>query len=243
MGKLKADWQKTDIPKHVKIQLWLAMKDNTTHTSWQQAVARIAFEESDKWYVSTTYDTYKALKQEIESMPREEIDTLPDELRAWIYSIRKGLKSEEKVKKQPKEVISVPQFMKHLDELAKTSKILTHHASRMLRYKSDDDIETSGNITMVLRFWRKSTGQPVTETIDPLAELQYAKQHRVDSYLLKCLFAHYEDRFGKLPFAHWEKVTIENVAQTLLDNLVILSYSENLSFCPSCPSCKAIKED
>ena len=140
-----------------------------------------------------------------------------------------------------KDTTSDPRFMKHLDELAETAKILVHHAGRMLRYKNNDDIETSGNITMVFRFWRKSTSQPVTENIDPLAEFRYLEQHRVDSYLLKGLFAHYEERFGKLPFADWKEVTMGKVDQPLRENLLLLTHSEELSFCPSCPSCKAIK--
>ena len=137
--------------------------------------------------------------------------------------VKPDLKLEKTVEQQTKETTSDPRMIKHLYELTETANILAHHACRMLRYKNNDDIETSGNITMVLRFWRKSTGQPITENIDPLAEFRYVKQHRVDSYTLKCLFAHYEDRFGKLPFVDWEEVTMENVYQALLENLLLLT--------------------
>jgi len=139
------------------------------------------------------------------------------------------------------EVTPDPRLMKHFDELAGTAKVLAHHAQRLLRYR-DNDVEAYGNIVVGLSFRRKTTGQRVSETVDPLEEFRYAKEHRVDPYLAECLFAHYEDTFGKSPFASWEQVTMENVAKELFTNLSLLSHSEHLRFCPSCPSCKAIKE-
>lgn len=241
MGKLKPEWQKTDIPKHVKIPLWLAMKDNPTHVSWQQAIANIKFEESDDKYVRTTYDTYKALKQEIESMPKKEIDTLPDELRAWIHSIRQGSKLEETVEQQPKETTSDPRLMKHLDQLAETADILAHHVQRLLRYKDDDDIEARGDVLGHLMFWRKSNGTKVTEGTDPIGEFAYESQHPVDAYLASCLYTHYEHGFGKLPFKEWNQLSTGNVTREIVDNLKLLAHG-GLKPCPNCPICKEIMD-
>ncbi len=152
--------------------------------------------------------------------------------------------SEERAySEQPtKETTSDTRMIKHLDELAETAKILAHHVRRLLIRRGDNDIEAHGDIITILRFWRKSTGQLITETIDPIQELVYAQQHRVDPYVAKCLFIHYEDKFGELSFSGWGDVTMENSDQTLLNNLLMLSHSEILSFCPSCPSCKALKK-
>ncbi len=89
MGKLKAEWQRTDIPEPVKVKLWLAMKENTSHPSWQQAVARMEFSQEEEKYVRTSYDTYRALKQEIRLMPVSVVEALDNqELRRWILSVR-----------------------------------------------------------------------------------------------------------------------------------------------------------
>jgi hypothetical protein len=67
------------------------MRDNPLHTSWQQAVAGIEFAEEDDRFVKTTAETYKRLKKELEEMPGSEVDTLPVELKDWIYSLRPEL--------------------------------------------------------------------------------------------------------------------------------------------------------
>jgi len=130
----------------------------------------------------------------------------------------------------------------HLDQLAATAQILAHHVGRLIRSKADHDVSVLGNVVAGLTFWRKSSGQPLSETIDPLGEWQYEKEHPLDAYLAGCLLAHLCHRFGPLPFPTWEEATLENVTPKLLQNLVLLSHSEHLRPCPSCPSCQAIEE-
>jgi integrase len=130
----------------------------------------------------------------------------------------------------------------HLDQLAHTAQILAHHVGRLLRYKADDNVSVLGNMVAGLSFWRKSSGQPLSETIDPLGEWEYEKEHPLDAYLASCLLAHYRHCFGPSPFQTWEEATLENVGPELLQNLMLLSHSEHLRFCPSCPSCQAIEE-
>ena len=98
MGKLKPDWQKTDMPKHIKIELWRAMNDNTTLTSWQQAIANMHFVKSDDKYVKTSYDTYTSLKKEVKLMPLEEVETLPQNLQQWIFQLRPDLLAGQQTK-------------------------------------------------------------------------------------------------------------------------------------------------
>jgi hypothetical protein len=130
----------------------------------------------------------------------------------------------------------------HLDQLASTAQILAHHVGRLIRYQADDNVSVLGTVVAGLSFWWKSSGQPLSETIDPLAEAEYEKEHPLDAYLAGCLLAHYRHRFGPLPFPAWEEATGENVTPKLLENLVLLSHSEHLRRSPSCPSCQAIEE-
>jgi len=125
--KLKANWVKTDIPKHVKIRLWLAMKDNPTYQSWQQSIAGGDFEESDAKYVRLSYETYKSLKDEIIQMPLEEVDTLPLELQSWILALRPDLKKEQtKQKAEKATTTSGKQYQEtpHKQQMRKLAKTL-----------------------------------------------------------------------------------------------------------------------
>ena len=125
--KLKANWVKTDIPKHVKIRLWLAMKDNPTYQSWQQSTAGGDFEESDDKYVRLSYETYKSLKDEIIQMPLEEVGTLPLELQSWILALRPDLKKEQtKQKAEKATTTSGKQYQEtpHKQQMRKLAKTL-----------------------------------------------------------------------------------------------------------------------
>jgi hypothetical protein len=91
MAKFKPDWQKTNIPKPIKIELFKVMMDNPTQTAREQAVARLELgQENDRW-LKTSRDTFKKLTQELLEMPLIELDTLPENLRATIKEKRKSV--------------------------------------------------------------------------------------------------------------------------------------------------------
>lgn len=133
-----------------------------------------------------------------------------------------------------------PREAKHLSELAQTAEVLALRIGRLLRYRGEE-YEVHGNVLDGLSFWRKGTGQPVSMTIDPLSESRYDTDQGTDEYLAGCLLLHYEDGFGRLPFEGWRDATRDNVTQGMLTNLLLLSHSEHLSLCASCPSCEAIR--
>lgn len=129
---------------------------------------------------------------------------------------------------------------RHYDDLAQLAEVVAHQVFRLLRYRSDDNVEALGNIVEGLSFWDKRTGQPVSENIDPLEEFEYEKAHPIDRYLAGCLLAHYKGKFKGLPFTAWEKVSMANVNQELLDNLKLLQYSQAFELTPDCPVCRAL---
>ena len=128
----------------------------------------------------------------------------------------------------------------HCDDLAQLAEVVAHQVFRLLRYRSDDNVEALGNIVEGLSFWDKRSGQPLSENIDPLEEFEYEKAHPIDRYLARCLLAHYKDKFKGLPFKAWEKVSMANVNQELLDNLKLLQYSQAFELTPDCPVCRAL---
>jgi len=131
---------------------------------------------------------------------------------------------------------------RHFDNLAQIAGVLAHHVQRLLRYKDDKEVEVHGNIVEELCFFRKNA-EMGCEGVEPLEEYEYEKQHPVDSYLADCLFAHYENQCGKLTFKSWKEVGEagkENATQERFEDLVRLSHSEHIRFCPTCPICKAI---
>ena len=86
MGKLKAKWEKTDIPKDTKIKLWRIMKDCKTYNDRKAYIANheelFDKEEHDKCSAYVR-DTFKALEREIKDMPLSEVSSLPDDLQKW----------------------------------------------------------------------------------------------------------------------------------------------------------------
>ena len=248
MGKLKAPWVITDIPKDIKVELWRAMINNYTYIDWQKAVGKIDYEalslkdeqELNK-YIKTSYETYKRLKKEIKLMPKQEVDTLPQNLKIWIYSIRQNLKLEKSAEQQLKERTLDPRLKKHLDELAETTNILAHQAQRLFHYKDNDYIEVTGDVLTHISFWKKSNMTIVAEGSDPAAVFRYEKEHPVEPYMARCLYAHYEDRFGELPFKGWNQLSTGNVTEEILDNLKLLAHG-GLKPCSNCPICMEILE-
>jgi hypothetical protein len=98
VGKLKAAWIKTDIPKDIKVKLWRIMKDNPTYESWQLYISNHPelFTKDEEQRVRMSRDTYKRLQDEVRAMPHSEVLSLPKDLQDWIVETRPDLKQELK---------------------------------------------------------------------------------------------------------------------------------------------------
>jgi len=115
----------------------------------------------------------------------------------------------------------------HFDELAATAKVLASRVEKLLYYQSKDipyhQLPYRGNIVEGLRsYW----GSP-----------EDAKVIEIPTYLARCVLAHYEHKFHKLPFNFWEDVTFENASHELADNLSRLGNNRDFEACPKCPVC------
>ncbi len=142
---------------------------------------------------------------------------------------------------QLKQITLDPRLMKHLDELAETAEILAHYGRRLFRYKDDDYIEVTGDVFTHISFWEKSNMTIVAEGSDPTAVFRYEKEHPVEPYMARCLYAHYEDRFGELSFKGWNQLSTGTVTEEILDNLNLLAHG-GLKPCLNCPICIEILE-
>lgn len=92
MANFKPDWQKTNIPKPIKTELFKVMFDNPTQAAREQAVAKLDLgKENDRW-LRTSRDTFKKLTQELMEMPLSEVDDLPENIRTTIKEKRKNIK-------------------------------------------------------------------------------------------------------------------------------------------------------
>jgi hypothetical protein len=120
MAKLKPGWQKTDIPTHIKVALWGAMKGNPTFGSWGKAVAMLSFDEDDDKYVKISRATYKTLQQEIKLMPESEIRSLPGDIQDWISNIRgdSGAVRSKDRQKQNEELLTLLEQQAQLESLS-----------------------------------------------------------------------------------------------------------------------------
>lgn len=97
MSKLKPPWQKTDIPKDIKLKLWRIMKDNPTYDTWLRGIADLQYgldkKEEDK-YVKISRETHKRLQEEIKEMPVSEVCLLPIDLQVWVKGLRPDIKGK-----------------------------------------------------------------------------------------------------------------------------------------------------
>lgn len=138
MAKLKLKWEITDIPKDTKIKLWHIMKDNKTYRTFTGYASKHfdeLFTTDETNYAGVSRATYKALKDEILLMPKEEVKTLPDDLQAWIQQLRPELKDqmlegETKAKAEPEGGPGLPasfvaeKLMEHQDRLSELAKAM-----------------------------------------------------------------------------------------------------------------------
>ncbi len=127
----------------------------------------------------------------------------------------------------PKAASEDTRLRQHFDELAATAKVLASRVEKFLYYQSKDipyhQLPYRGNIVEGLRsYW----GSP-----------ENAKVIEIPTYLARCVLAHYEHKFHKLPFNFWEDVTFENASQELADNLSRLGNNRDFEACPKCPVC------
>lgn len=135
-----------------------------------------------------------------------------------------------------KETTSDPRLMKHLDELARTAETLAHQGARLLRYKDNANVEAVGGVLSHLYFWWKPNKTIVEENADSTAEFTYESGHPIGPYLVRLLYIHYEEQFGKPPFKEWNQLSTGNVNREILDNLKFLAHG-GLKPCPNCPIC------
>lgn len=127
----------------------------------------------------------------------------------------------------PKEIDGDTRLTEHFHNVANTARLLASRAQKLL-YCNSREAEyfiSGGNIVDGLRFvgapflnWEEVTGG-------------------IKPDLARCVFVHYEDKFGKSPYDYWEEVTKENVSQEVADNLLRLANSNAFEPCPKCPIC------
>jgi len=130
---------------------------------------------------------------------------------------------------------------RHLAQLANVTEVLAHQVNRLVRYKDDNNVEVTGDVLGHLSFWAKTDGMKIREGTGHFEEFEYEKQHPVDSYLARCLYNHYDHRFGKQRFEEWNQLSKGSVDRQIVDNLKLLA-SGGLKPCPSCPVCREIAE-
>jgi len=95
LGKFKPKWQKTNIPKDIKIILWRVMRDNPVFPKEKrdQAIPLLILnKETEERLHVPSRDTWKSLQEELNEMPIEEVTSLPQDLQDWISQLRPDLK-------------------------------------------------------------------------------------------------------------------------------------------------------
>lgn len=115
--KFKPEWQETDIPTRIKIELWRLMKDNPQYGSWSRAVGLSdKISDEDKKSLAISPKTYQRLKRELDRMPAYAVRELPKDLQDWIVDLRPDL-AEQLELGDTRERMAREQVAKHYEEL------------------------------------------------------------------------------------------------------------------------------
>jgi len=169
MAKFKPDWQKTNIPKPIKTELFKVMFDNPTQAAREQAVAKLDLgKENDRW-LRTSRDTFKKLAEELIEMPLSEVDALPENIRTIVKEKRKNIKPVVNIIPQTPVVDSIPQdsisiekdpMIQHTNEMVNAAKRLVENLAPYSLWTWDitlldailDNEEPDSDIVQQLKF-------------------------------------------------------------------------------------------
>jgi hypothetical protein len=234
--KLKAPWVLTDIPKIIKVKLWRLMKDNPAYTSWCMAIARKSgtvdqdeiFAKDEQDFIKMSRDTYNSLKKELMLMPQEEVETLPEDLKRWVLSIRPDLKENLRPSDSRKTLIGEkileshaanqdPRIIKHFDELCEVSRAL-HYIQQLLLHEPPSLVSIELLPAFVAKYMlRTVTNQPIFVPPAYFSE-------------------HFRQEFPDLNISSWTDLFPEKA----IDRLRYLGNTASFKYCPTCQVCMDI---
>jgi hypothetical protein len=236
MTKYKINRGNTELPTPTKIKLWLIMKDYPKHSDWEKAIAKNSdkFDKDEYNSLRKSYYFFNKLKGELTTVTYEEVKSLPKDLQQWIISFRPDLKrQEQKITEQPsKETFKSDRLKEHIKQVTDAASLLASGAQKLLYYQKKN-VESPytgfpyrGNLVIGIRsYW----GSP-----------EDARVISIEGRLARCVLAHYEHKFNKLPYNDWEEIDYMNASPDLADNLVRLSHDISSEPCPICPACQEL---
>jgi len=220
MAKFKPDWQKTNIPKPIKIELFKVMMDNPTQTAREQAVARLDLgKENDRW-LKTSRDTFKKLAEELMEMPLSEVETLPENLRTIIKEKRKIMTTVVDAIPEDSMAIEKDPAIIHTNELVIAAKRLVENLAPYSLWTWD--------ITLL---------DAILDNEEPDSDIQQQLQF---DYPTKYLFTHIQKELPVLEkLEGWDDLKINDVKQ-VRDRLYLRASQRK--FPGKCEACKDFKD-
>jgi hypothetical protein len=195
MSKSKPKWQKTIIPKRIKIILWQIMKDYPTQNDREIAVAKHEHDADDDAYFKNSRDTFKRLLQELVEMPAAELNTLPPDLIEYAKNIREDLKDNVSFVLSFDRLTSLQEkaYFMHIKDLVTAARRLVVN----LEFYSGDPLDTTALVDSIL------ANEPKDADI--------AQQLRFDMST-DCLFSHMQSELPQLAdLTNWDFLPIKDV--------------------------------
>ncbi|MCJ7521823.1 MAG: hypothetical protein MUP21_06375 [Dehalococcoidia bacterium] len=245
--KLKPDWQKMDIPRRIKdLYLWPAMMEGPTYKTWNEALARMDWEETDEIYFEPTKYAYRSLKAELWEMPQHEVEMLPPKLRAWVCTVRPDLPAPEWASGQTGEAEDLDRRMlDHFDDLARIAAILAHRLLVLIN-ESESVIERESEGVFVGGI----AGYDIVGGLRPWPRLDYEEpaidgisvHEPLDVDLAGDLLAHLNQDYPELALVGWEAAARNgNKRQVLREKLSLLARSKAFKPCSQCEVCTTLE--
>jgi len=162
-----------------------------------------------------------------ELLGHESLDTTQVYIGVTGNHLREAVLLLEKRREKPEASIAdgtqpSPEYLKHRDSLTEQCDLLV---STLKTYRGRNDIGIYVDDGITIKPRREGTYSPIL-WIDPRSA--------------KCISAHYQHRFGELPFALRAKLGGQDIDDTLIGNISVLSRLREFQPSPSCPECQRL---
>lgn len=232
MGKTKPSWVKSNLPENIKVKLWDIMRQTNTYPNmckylanypdslidheWKQlgTTKEAITENFDVTKAVITRDIYKALQDEIKTMPLRELARLPDDIQNWGRASRGDSQLQQSIESLIKSQED------HIKDLARAARILADF----------------------LKYARQSTLMGKWTLIEIATERNAKPEFMaiLEDFHTKCLLAHMkaeEPALAQLANLRlWDELKRRDINDALIDRLSLRA--ERKDFIGECEGCR-----
>jgi hypothetical protein len=179
------------------------MKDNPTQKAREIAISKLDTEENEAQLFRTSRDTFHNLYLELREMPLQEIETLPDDLKAWVKDAR-----DQTTDHQQADIMTLASDGMNLEVAKEHLSRLSEAANRLVK-----------NVEPYWFYdWDITLAEAITENEESDSDI--VQQLVFDSFDADCLFEHMQSEFPALSgISSWRDLAVKQIKKGILPAL------------------------